>query len=441
MTKQKPSASDKDRGRRLRAAAEAKLARHPAAPLDPGGKAAGKLLHELQVHQIELEMQNEELKRAQEALEESRDKYLDLYDFAPVGYFTLTRTGHIAEANLAGAAMLGVGRPRLVRRGLAGFVAPEDVDRWGRHLASVLKSAEKAGAELTLRRGDGSTFYARLDSVRLDRPAPEAGDGQAGPAIRVAMSDISDRKQAEELRHAAILLERSNKDLEQFAFVASHDLQEPLRQVVSFTNLLRNKYKGKLDDTADEYIEYAVNGAQRMSNLIRDLLAYARVDARGGPAGTIACQEALDTALVNLDVVIAESGARVTHDGLPAVVADKTRLTQLFQNLVGNAIKFRRPGLAPRIHVGAKPDGDQWVLSVRDNGIGIAADQYERVFGVFQRLHPIDTYPGTGIGLAICRKIVERHGGRIWVESTVGEGTTFYFSMPASDLGGKEGGR
>jgi PAS domain S-box-containing protein len=416
----------------LRAAAEEKLARAPAAPRAPTGQECEKLLHELQVHQVELEMQNEELKRAQEALEESRDKYLDLYDFAPVGYFTLTRTGHVAEVNLAGAAMLGVGRPNLVRLGLGRFVDPEDIERWDRHLAGVLGSADKQTCELTLRRQDGSTFYARLDSVRLDRPAPEAGDDAPGPAIRVAMTDLSDRKRAEQLRHATALLERSNKDLEQFAFVASHDLQEPLRQVISFTKLLRDKYKGKLDARADEYIEYAVAGAQRMSTLIRDLLAYARVDTRVKPDRAASCQDALDASLANLETAIAETGARVTHDPLPAVVADKTRLVQLFQNLVGNALKFRRRDVPPRIHVGAKPDGGQWVLSVRDNGIGISADQFERVFGVFQRLHTRDEYPGTGIGLAICRKIVERHGGRIWVESTVGEGTTFSFTLPAS---------
>jgi PAS domain S-box-containing protein len=196
------AAKDRDRGRQLRAAAEERLARTPGAPRKTTGKTAEKILHELQVHQIELDMQNEELKRAQVALEESRDKYVDLYDFAPVGYFTLTGKGEIAEANLAGAALLGVGRPKLVRRGLGRFVAPEDRDRWAQHLVSVLQAAEKQTCELAIKREDGSTFDAHLDSLRLDRPAQEAGAGGPGPVIRVAMSDISHLKRAEALRES-----------------------------------------------------------------------------------------------------------------------------------------------------------------------------------------------------------------------------------------------
>jgi light-regulated signal transduction histidine kinase (bacteriophytochrome) len=159
------------------------------------------------------------------------------------------------------------------------------------------------------------------------------------------------------------------------------------------------------------------------------LLAYSRIDASGKQPGVISCQEALDGALANLGAAIAESGARVTHDTLPSVVADSGQIVQLFQNLVGNAIKFRREGVTPQIHVGARRDGDKWVLAVKDNGIGIAADQFDRVFAIFQRLHGREKYPGTGIGLAICKKIVERHGGRIWVESTIGESTTFHFAL------------
>ncbi len=227
-------------------------------------------------------------------------------------------------------------------------------------------------------------------------------------------------------------LQRSNQDLAQFAYVASHDLQEPLRQVSGFVGLLQDRYQGKLDADADQYIHYAVDGARRMSQLISDLLAYSRVSTGGREPSAVSCQEALDKALANLGTAISESGARVTRDPLPDLLADGPQLAMLFQNLLGNALKFRREGLAPEIHVGARREGDQWVLWVRDNGIGIPPEQFDRIFTIFQRLHARDKYPGTGIGLAICKKIVERHGGRIWVESKVGEGTTFFFSLPAA---------
>jgi two-component system, sensor histidine kinase and response regulator len=224
-------------------------------------------------------------------------------------------------------------------------------------------------------------------------------------------------------------LKRSNEDLGQFAYVASHDLQEPLRQVTGFMKLLRDRYRSKLDDEADEFIQYATDGASRMSDLIRGLLDYSRVGAPGKKPGAVSCQEALDRALADLDVAISDSGARVTHDALPTLVADKTQVLQLLQNLIGNALKFRREGVAPEIHIGARHEGGQWVLCVRDNGVGIPAEEFDRVFAIFHRLHDRQEYPGTGIGLAICKRIVERHGGRIWVESKVGVGTTFFFTL------------
>jgi len=247
--------------------------------------------------------------------------------------------------------------------------------------------------------------------------------------------DITQRRQAEEaMRLAADELRRSNQDLEQFAYVASHDLQEPLRTVTGFVGLLRERYGGKLDARADEYIGMAVDGAERMSQLIRDLLAYSRVGTAGKEPRPAASEDSLRKALANLRISISEQDAGVTRDPLPVVMADATQLVQVFQNLIGNAIKFRRKDVSPQVHVGARRDGGQWVLSVSDNGIGILPDQYDRIFKVFQRLHGRHEYPGTGIGLAISKKIVERHGGRIWVESKVGEGTTFYFTL--TDAGG-----
>jgi PAS domain S-box-containing protein len=245
--------------------------------------------------------------------------------------------------------------------------------------------------------------------------------------------DITERKRAEEkLRLTLADLERSNKELEQFAYVASHDLQEPLRTVSSCTQLLARRYQGKLGTDADEFIGYAVDGANRMQVLINDLLAYSRVGTHSDGCKPIDYTVVLDQALTNLKAAIEQSGAVVTHDPLPTAMADKLQLAQLFQNLIGNAIKFQG-GEPPRIHVSAEQKGNEWIFSVRDNGVGINLQYAERIFVIFQRLHTREEYPGTGIGLAICKKIVERRGGRIWVESQLGIGSTFYFTIPIGD--------
>ncbi len=262
------------------------------------------------------------------------------------------------------------------------------------------------------------------------RVCPLVGDdGEVLGAVEV-VRDIAERKQAEDkLADYAAELARSNADLRQFAYVASHDLQEPLRMVSSYVRLLAGEYQGKLGDDADEYIGYAVDGAARMRDLINDLLAYARVGTRGKEFAPVDCESVLKKALANLEVAISESGAEVTHDALPTVVGDDGQLTQLLQNLIANAIKFRG-AQSPRIHVSARRETGGWHFYVSDNGIGIAPAHLDRVFNMFERL-PIETrQPGTGIGLAICKRIVERHGGWIWVESEPGEGSTFHFSIP-----------
>jgi len=254
--------------------------------------------------------------------------------------------------------------------------------------------------------------------------------------ILLAIEDITERKraerelkQAEALKQAVEALELSNRDLEQFAYVASHDLQEPLRMVASFTQLLAKRYQGKLDKDADEFIAYIVAGAERMQVLINDLLTYSRVDTRGESFEPIDSEAAFDQAIANLRVAIEEGEAVITHDPLPPLIADDLQIVQLFQNLLHNAIKFhgKEP---PRVHVSAKQENNEWVFSVRDNGIGIAPEYFDRIFVIFRRLHSREEYPGTGTGLAICKKIVERHGGRIWVESEPSKGSTFYFTIP-----------
>jgi light-regulated signal transduction histidine kinase (bacteriophytochrome) len=254
------------------------------------------------------------------------------------------------------------------------------------------------------------------------------GEVTAASAI---VRDITERKRAEdEIRRHAEDLRRSNQELEHFAYVASHDLQEPLRTVSSFSQLLARRYQGKLDADADEFIDFIVGGATRMQTLINDLLAFSRIGTRANPFAAVDCEEILQAAKENLDMAIAESGAIITHDPLPTLLADPAQLTQLFQNLFGNAIKFRRPKEAPRIHLSAVRQDDAWRFSVRDNGIGIEPQYFDRIFTIFQRLHGREEYPGTGIGLAICKKIVERHGGSMWVESEPGTGSTFHFAIP-----------
>jgi signal transduction histidine kinase len=244
--------------------------------------------------------------------------------------------------------------------------------------------------------------------------------------------EIDERKQAEdEVRRLNEDLLRSNRELEQFAYVASHDLQEPLRMVSSYTQLLAKRYEGKLDQDAHDFIHFAVDGANRMQRLIQDLLAYSRITTRGSPFAPLDLHEALGEAVANLQTAISESSAMVTNGELPAVNADPTQLVQVFQNLVGNAIKFRKKDEPLRVHVSAEREGSEWVISVKDNGIGIDPQYFNRLFTIFQRLHGKQEYPGTGVGLAICQRIVTRHGGRIWLESAPGEGATFHFTMKA----------
>jgi light-regulated signal transduction histidine kinase (bacteriophytochrome) len=224
-------------------------------------------------------------------------------------------------------------------------------------------------------------------------------------------------------------LERSNTELEQFAYVASHDLQEPLRMVTSYLQLLQRRYQGKFDDKADKYIYFAVDGASRMQVLINDLLEFSRVTTRANEHEPTDCEFILNQVLSGLELYIKENGAIVSHDPLPEIMADNTQLTQVFQNLIANGIKFHGEE-APKIHISAEKKASEWLFSVKDNGIGIDPQYSEKIFEVFKRLHKKEEYPGTGIGLAVCKKIVERHGGRIWVESELGKGSTFYFTLP-----------
>jgi PAS domain S-box-containing protein len=297
-------------------------------------------------------------------------------------------------------------------------------DDWRAHRQQLVRHEPFRDFELQRPTPEGGSRWISLSGE------PVYGDDGAFVGYRGVGKDITEGKQAEiALREAHEELKRSNAELEQFAYVASHDLQEPLRMVSSYTQLLVRRYGDKLDGDSREFMGYIVDGAARMKQLIEDLLAYSRVGTKGKEFREVAVEEALRRAVSNLRAAIQETGAAVTWDALPTVAADDTQLAQLFQNLIGNALKFRSASV-PRIHVFVSSNEPQWHFMVRDNGIGIEPQYFERIFMVFQRLHNKAEFPGTGIGLAICKKVVERHGGRIWVESRPGEGSAFHFTLP-----------
>ncbi|MEO0739342.1 MAG: ATP-binding protein [Cyanobacteria bacterium J06649_12] len=289
-------------------------------------------------------------------------------------------------------------------------------------------------SEEGLRLSPRQSFALWKETVQYKSLPWKALEVKAALELRKAVVNVILR-QAEELAMLAQDLERSNAELKKFAYVASHDLQEPLNQVANFVQLLEMRYSEELDQDAKEFIHYAVSGVSQMQTLIDDVLLYSKVDIQGIDCALTEVDRALEKALRNLQGRIHETGAAVTYDQMPRLVADGTQLMQLFQNLIGNAIKFRRSEVSPEIHIGVERQEDNWLFSIRDNGIGIDPEFAERIFVIFQRLHTRDEYPGSGMGLAICKKIVECHRGRIWVDSEVSQGTTFYFTLP---VGGRD---
>jgi light-regulated signal transduction histidine kinase (bacteriophytochrome) len=305
------------------------------------------------------------------------------------------------------------------------LAVPERVDEIPDILSRIRRGERVDHYETKRQTKDG-----RVLSISLTVSPIRDASGVIIGASKIAR-DITSRVQAEEaLRDSNAALSRANADLEHFAYSASHDLQEPLRMVSTYSEMLRRKFAGQLGESGDEYIRYTVKGAQRMQQLIKDLLAFTHVSTLGDePAPDIDANKALDHTLTNLHSAIASSGARITHNTLPKVRMHEFQLEQVFQNLISNAIHYRGAA-APEIHVAAERQGSKWLFSVRDNGIGIDPKYKEHIFGMFKRLHSVADYPGTGMGLAICQRIIQRVGGRIWVESELGRGSTFFFTAP-----------
>ncbi len=391
-----------------------------------------------------------ERKAAEQKLADLVRFQTELLETPAIWIDTLDEEGNITFWNRGAERISGYLRQEVLgHRRVWEWLYPDAEERhriFARAMAATRRGEPMEDVETVIRRKDGEQRVIAWYSTSIT-------DGAGQLRGRIVMgADITARKQAEEkLQQTLAELARTNEELERFAYIASHDLQEPLRMVASFVQLLAERYQGQLDSDADEFIAFAVDGARRMQRLINDLLEYSRVSTRGQPLRPTDAEAVLADVLWNLNIAIEEAGATVTHDPLPTVLADPTQLMQLLQNLIGNAIKFRseRP---PVIHISAKREEGQgareakdpvlavpassfYVFSVHDNGIGIAPEYHERIFGVFQRLHTRQEYPGTGIGLAICRRVVERHGGRIWVESQPGQGATFYFTLPAALVG------
>ena len=368
-----------------------------------------------------------EKRRVEEKLRASEEQFRTLANAMPQLAWIARADGYIIWYNQRWYDYTGTTAEQMAGWGWQSVHDPARLPEVMQNWTAAIASGQPFEMEFPLRGAD-SRFHTFLTR---GQPVKDAG----GRVVQWfgTNTDVEPLKRVEELiQHTVADLERSNRELEHFAYVASHDLQEPLRMISSYTQLLAQHYEGQLDDKAQKYIRYAVDGAVRMQTLINDLLTYSRVGRQGKPLEPTDAHAVLGVAIRNLAVAIQETHALIISDELPMVLADASQLAQLFQNLLANALKFQRDAL-PRVHVWARAVEGKWVFAVQDNGIGIEAQYAERVFILFQRLHTREEYPGTGIGLAVCQRIVERHGGKIWFESQPGKGTTFFFTLPATN--------
>ncbi|HXM39804.1 MAG TPA: ATP-binding protein [Bryobacteraceae bacterium] len=393
---------------------------------------------ELSRGNAKLKEQADELRKQSEVLQKAERRFRSLLEAAPDAMVMCRANGEIVMVNSRTEVLFNCGRDKLISKDIRtlvhgwGFRLPA---AWDEDFSAPMQLAEP-GVELLAFPENRAPFPVEITFSPLHT--------DEGVVITSAIRDISERKRTEEQIHQlnanleervlerTEALLRSNEELQQFAYVASHDLQEPLRTVSIYAQLLAKRYTGRLQGDADQFISFIVESAERMERLIHDLLDFSQIEARGADFFTrISCEAVLDDAIRNLRSLIEESGALVTRGPLPAVTGDAVQLTRLFQNLLVNSIKYRSPE-APRIHIAAEDAGGEWRFSVRDNGIGIDPQYAEKVFGIFRCLQPRDRSSGSGMGLAICRKIASRHEGRIWVESELGKGATFYFTLPGN---------
>ncbi|KQC08168.1 MAG: hypothetical protein APR62_05335 [Smithella sp. SDB] len=358
------------------------------------------------------------------ALRDSEDKWRRLFEESYDAIFVAdSSTGEILDCNYAATALIGRSKKELIGQHQRILHPHKDsVEQFTETFQHHATDMQDQVLETQVITKDST-----IKDVEIKASIINLGGRKV---IQGAFRDITDRKIAQEkLKFAMEELARSNAELQQFAYVASHDLQEPLRMVASFSELLGKRYKDKLGKDADEFIGFIVDGASRMQRLINDLLIYSRVGTRGKPFQPTDFSSILGQALVNLGPSIEENEAIIINDDLPVLLADEVQILQLFQNLISNAIKFRSAE-RPVINITTRQESDKWIFSVRDNGIGIASEYHDRIFVIFQRLHAREEYPGTGIGLSICKRIVERHGGNIWVKSEPGKGAEIFFTIP-----------
>jgi PAS domain S-box-containing protein len=362
-----------------------------------------------------------ERRHAEETLVRERDFADATLDSLPGVFYLFNESSNFLRWNKNFQDVSEYSRDEIGKMSPLDFFDPTDQAQVADRIRSALETGHATvEADFVSKSGKRRPYFFTGRRVLLDQVPCVVGMG----------IDISERKHAEQaLQERTTELTRSNAELEQFAYVASHDLQEPLRAVAMYTQLLEQRYGERLDADASSIIGRVTAAVHRMQTLIRDLLTYSRVDTRAADFRVTSCETVLQEVLDNLQTAVAETSAEVSHDPLPTVLADEVQLRQLFQNLVGNALKFHGQEI-PRVHISAVTRHGHWVFSVRDNGIGIDPQYVDRIFVIFQRLHTRRAYPGTGVGLAICKKIVERHGGRIWVDSTPGKGAEFFFTLP-----------
>ena len=367
-----------------------------------------------------------ERKQAEETIKAEQQKYKNVVENIEEGLFSLNNKGYLTYANPeASVKITGYTSEELIGMHVGKLLEIKTGPIALATLHQCLRGKSVHGLEVELYKKNGTLIPTEVSLT----PKMENGD-----LIEIfgVIRDITERKRSEaKLKKTLEDLERSNNDLKEFAYIASHDLQEPLRMVSSYVQLLSRRYKGKLDSDADEFIDYAIDGAKRMQEMIQSLLKYSRVSTRGKPFKSTNCNSVLGVVLDNLEEATGVTDVEITHDSLPTVMADKMQFIQLFQNILDNAIKYRRKDNA-RIHVSAEKKDDEWVFSISDNGIGIDPSYKDQIFKIFWKFNENDDL-GNGIGLAIAKKIVGRHGGRIWVESELGVGSTFYFTIPINE--------